>query len=128
MDGSGNIIRRGGFPFFATLEDDEVQYHLTCFDNRDGTYTVEYCSSRVGLYKLNVTLGDYDIYGSPFEVDIVPGPAHFSTSRCFGKGVEMAFFDQINDVEIVAFDAFGNRCVEGGASLVIDIQVWWIEG
>ncbi len=53
MDGAGNLIRRGGFPFFATLEDDEVQYHLSCFDNRDGTCTVEYCSSRVGLYKVD---------------------------------------------------------------------------
>lgn len=43
------------------------------WDNKDGSYTVNYKPSKVGTFSLSVTLQGANIQGSPFQIKVTPG-------------------------------------------------------
>uniref|UniRef100_A0AAR2L5V8 Calponin-homology (CH) domain-containing protein n=1 Tax=Pygocentrus nattereri TaxID=42514 RepID=A0AAR2L5V8_PYGNA len=43
---------------------------VSCKDNEDGSYTMEYIPSAAGQYDINITYGEKSIPGSPFKVTV----------------------------------------------------------
>jgi hypothetical protein len=113
----------GGLPFTATLENDTLMYNVLMMDNNDGTYSANYAVSAPGDYDLSLKLNDeHHIFGSPFAVRVVPGPAF--PSKCVAKGdglhhaksMETAYFT------IAANDALGNERKGGGDPFEVSVS------
>lgn len=62
-----------------------VQSHanVVVTDNNNGCYTVEYVAPTPGAYVASVSFYDRQIPGSPFKVNVFPGP---DASKCFAYG------------------------------------------
>ncbi|XP_036446591.1 filamin-A isoform X2 [Colossoma macropomum] len=58
---------------------------VSCKDNEDGSYTMEYIPSTAGQYDVNITYGGKSIPGSPFKVTVkdVSG----TSAEIFGPGI-----------------------------------------
>ena len=119
----GNMLALGGMPFTATLTDDECMYYLQLTDNRDGTYSAYYIISRPGIYLLSIRLNDeHDIYGSPFEVEILPSKT--VPAKCTVQGESLTRVQTGGDCQftIVARDGYGNQKKKGGDAFEVGIM------
>jgi hypothetical protein len=116
-DERGNPHAYGGARFMATLANDDLHYDLRVGDNQDGTYVVQYCTCRAGTYQLFITLGSYDIYGSPFTVTVGAGPAFARACLVRGEGVASATLGATNYFTVVTRDQYENELQQGGTDL-----------
>ena len=119
----GNMLALGGMPFTATLTDDECMYYLQLTDNSDGTYSAHYIVSRPGIYLLSIRLNDeHEIYGSPFEVEILPSKT--VPEKCTVEGESLLRVDTGKDCEfmIVARDGYSNQKKKGGDAFEVGIM------
>jgi hypothetical protein len=112
-DEAGQPCVEGGMVFATTLENDDLHYDLRTVDNDDGTYTVTYCAVMAGTFELHIILYGYDIYGSPFAVQIEP--AAFSRAKCIGDGLTTAYRDdRQHSFQVLSKDVWGNQLRDGG--------------
>ena len=119
----GNPLVFGGLPLTATLEDNECTYYLRINDNNDGTYSAYYVISRPGIYKLFIRLNDeHEIYGSPFEVDILPSKT--IPERCTAVGEALMRVHPGIDCQftITSRDNFGNQKRKGGDAFEVGVM------
>lgn len=78
----------------------------TVKDNNDGSYSVSYIAPVEGAYVASITFRDSQIPGSPFKINVVPGP-DASKCRAYGpallpnavniSGTPIEFFVDTND-------------------------------
>jgi hypothetical protein len=120
-DMTGAVAAQGGERFAASLQNDDLHYDLEVRDNEDGTYRVKYCTIRAGEYQLYLTLSDYEIYGSPFNLVVGAGEADAGHCIGSGEGLEAAQSAQVNYFTIVACDSFDNELTTGGADFQITL-------
>lgn len=84
-DLSGNQMARGGMPITATISDETHLFFLKIIDNDDGSYYCHYVLSKPGIYQLHIRLNDeHEIYGSPFELEIMP--SRTIPEKCTAEG------------------------------------------
>jgi hypothetical protein len=115
-DRDGAPVSLGGLNFTATLMDDECLFHVRVIDNDNGTYSAHYVIARPSTYTLNIRLNDeHDIFGSPFQVEVVPSQTVPAKCTCHGDCLTSGFVaNQTNTFKLVARDAFGNQKSKGG--------------
>lgn len=119
----GNALAIGGLPFTATLADDECLYYLRVTDNNDGTYAAYYVVSRPGRYQLSILLNDeHDIYGSPFEVEILPSKALPEKCTAHGEVLLHCLPAAESVFTIVSRDTFGNQKLKGGEAFEVGVM------
>jgi hypothetical protein len=114
-DETGQPVTEGGDLFAATLENDELYYDLQTLDKEDGSYTLTYCAVMAGTFELHIVLHGYDIYGSPFSVNIQP--AAMSLAHCVGagEGLVTAYRDNRKHCfQLLSRDLWGNQLLGGG--------------
>ena len=119
----GNAVAVGGMPFTATLTDTECQYYLRISDNNDGTYAAHYVVSRPGVYLLSIRLNDeHEIYGSPYEVEILPSKTIPEKSTVHGESLDTVSAGTACTFTIIARDNFGNQKKKGGDAFEVGIM------
>ncbi|KAJ8602268.1 hypothetical protein CTAYLR_003666 [Chrysophaeum taylorii] len=117
---NGAALDAGGLEFTARLESSSLLYLLEVRDEGNGTYECEYAVARAGDYELSVLLRDeYHVFGSPFPVRIVPGPASAAASVL--RGAERVVPHRPAHFELRVRDRFGNDVEKGGD--VVDARV-----
>jgi len=119
----GKKMDKGGMPITIMLQNDEALYYIKVRDNEDGTYSAHYAIGRPGLYHLHIRLNDeHEIFGSPFELEILP--SRTIPERCTAEGVAltMAATNQVSSFTITARDSFGNKKTRGGDPFEVGIM------
>jgi hypothetical protein len=104
-DQQGEHRVNGGDIFSVYLSSDDVQVAARVVDCNDGSYTATYTVPRAGAYSMHVRLrtltvhqqglahiiagfDDVPIAGSPFAVEVLPGPACPRMCTASGPGLE----------------------------------------
>jgi len=113
----GDPMKTGGDPFKVSVigpYNNDVEPKLT--DNNDGTYRVEYHPTVAGPHKVEVTLLNQAIQGSPWDVlvdrsDTDPDPSKFDV---FGPGIEKGDTADPCVFTIVAKNSKGKQLTAGG--------------
>lgn len=114
-DNDGQPMNLSGVPFTISLEDDECLFYLKVTDNDDGSYGAHYVVSRPGKFLLHVRLNDeYDISGSPFEVEILPSTTAVECCSAIGDTLTSIPAASRSLFTIIARDAYGNMKRRGG--------------
>jgi len=122
-DLNGKALDVGGMPFTATLGDEEVLYHIKVRDHGDGSYSAHYVLRRPGMYSLRIMLNsNHDIYGSPYEVEILPSKTVSRECTAEGEGLEMVRMGQLTSFVITARDLFGNSKNRGGDPFEVGVM------
>lgn len=122
-DIQGNEVLTGGMPITATISNDECLYYLKIKDNNDGTYSAHYVLSKPGIYQLGVRINDeHDIYGSPFELEILPSRTVAETTTAEGETLLRVSPKEISKFTIHAADAFGNPKTRGGDNFEVSLM------
>lgn len=120
----GDPMKTGGDPFkVSVLGPFENHVDVTVKDNNDGTYRVEYEPTDAGHHKIEVSLNNVPISGSPWNItvdrsDTDPDPNQFDV---FGPGLEGGDTANVCTFTIVAKNSKGQQLATGGAP--IDVQV-----
>ena len=132
----GQTVGPGG-PSYATELADDPRGVAFAFGGVDpGTlhaggklvrvHAVHYSVGRAGTYLLHVGLRQQSamIAGSPFELNVSPGIAHYSATRLANDGSEDSALDlplkgTVGKVgkgfKVITYDRMSNRCLVGGA-------------
>jgi hypothetical protein len=119
----GNALVNGGMPFTATLTDSECMYYLRISDNNDGTYAAYYVLSRPGIYQLHIRINDeHDIYGSPFEVEILPSKTMPDKCTAEGEALSHVFPGVVSSFTITARDLYSNQKRKGGDAFEVGVM------
>jgi hypothetical protein len=122
-DIQGQEVLTGGMPITATISNDECLYYLKIKDNDDGTYSAHYVLSKPGIYQLGVRINDeHDIYGSPFELEILPSKTIAETTTAEGETLLRVSPKEISKFKIHAADAFGNPKTRGGDNFEVSLM------
>lgn len=111
----------GGDIFTVSLDSDDLHFELVPVDNGDGTYTVEYTPTRSGTYRLSVTYGGHDIFGSPFQPEVSSAPTAASHCVASGPGMTVAQVGHTNEFDLTARDQFDEPRGTGGDSFEVTI-------
>eukprot|EP00698_Gefionella_okellyi_P016092 TRINITY_DN457_c0_g1_i1.p1 TRINITY_DN457_c0_g1~~TRINITY_DN457_c0_g1_i1.p1 ORF type:complete len:4209 (-),score=1181.95 TRINITY_DN457_c0_g1_i1:57-12683(-) len=113
FDEFGNRRRRGGDPIHVQVNGPR-DAPAKIDDQADGTYIVSYPATKVGMYTVDVRVGDELLAGAPFTSTISPGPTDASRSIATGEGLKGITAGLIANFVLEARDAFDNaRCVGG---------------
>uniref|UniRef100_A0AAR2LW12 Calponin-homology (CH) domain-containing protein n=1 Tax=Pygocentrus nattereri TaxID=42514 RepID=A0AAR2LW12_PYGNA len=64
------VGRGAGNGHLEVTIDGPSESKVSCKDNEDGSYTMEYIPSAAGQYDINITYGEKSIPGSPFKVTV----------------------------------------------------------
>ena len=90
-------------------------------DNKNGTYDASYVPKVTGNFTLDVKLDAAHIKDSPFKVEVVPAAPNASHTEASGEGLKTANTDTPAKFKIQTKDAFGNKCVTGGAPIAVAV-------
>jgi hypothetical protein len=102
-------------PFASSPEPEDLEI----FDNNDGTYTLHVITQKDGLYRLNITLADEHIRGSPFilhseyHTGIIgstgSAAGHFSSPYgvCYSPHTEQLYVADSSNNRIQVFSSHG---------------------
>lgn len=123
-DPDGNQLTTGGLPFTANLYDDTCLYHIGVHDNQNGTLSAFYIISRPGHYELSILLNDeHHIYGSPFNVEVMPSHTDPSCCMAFGECIQKMIVPEVpSTFTIVAMDSYGNKKQRGGDPFEVGVM------
>ena len=84
-------------------------------DRGNGIYLCSYGTTSAGPARLDLLCNGWALPGSPFEVNVAPGPICYSACTASGPGLRQAVRAGGEAAfTIVARDRFGNRCSGGG--------------
>jgi hypothetical protein len=88
-------------------------------DNDDGTYAVEFTPSILGRCRIELSVSDQAIPGSPFQIEIGPGPTSAQHSAVNLEGLRDVFAGCECQFFIIPKDAFYNEqpYMEGNVKL-----------
>jgi filamin len=120
-DANGNVLLVGGNKISANLAGPE-KLTANVVDNNNGTYDASYVPKIVGNYTLDVKLDSNSIHGSPFKVEVVPAAPHAGNTEASGDGIKHGNTDTPAKFKIQTKDAFGNKCVTGGAPIDVSVR------
>eukprot|EP01031_Cornospumella_fuschlensis_P036737 gene36737-44562_t len=87
----GQKVTRGNMPVTASIINEElgVLYYCAVVDNEDGTYFCQYTIPTAAKYSLHVKLnGEHAIFGSPFELTVLPTKTHAAACSAAGEVLE----------------------------------------
>jgi len=122
-DLTGASVEQGGMPFSARLEDSETMYHIKISDHDDGSYSAHYVLQRPGTFKLSVMLNSlHHVYGSPFEVEILPSKTFATKCTAQGTALEMVSLGAETNFLITARDSYGNAKDKGGDPFEVGVM------
>ena len=122
-DLNGNTVDVGGMPFTATLGNEELLYHIDIHDNNNGSYSAHYVLKKTGIFQLRILLNDvHDIYGSPFEVEILPASTVASACECLGPVLSSIPVASRSSFTIIAKDEYGNQKPRGGDPFEVGVM------
>lgn len=116
VDGDGNPVAENdeeyGYEDYGYHDSGDKTYHFQC----------KYTISRVGLYRVSIKLGNHHVYGSPYDLEGIPGAAYAKASVGYGKGLTQAHPYKMNEFVIEARDRLGNKRAEGGDAYFVEIE------
>jgi len=121
----GDPMKTGGDNFAVHVRgpyQNDVDIKQT--DNKDGTYLVEYTPTVAGPHKVEVSLNNIPISGSPWDVsidrsDTDPDPSQFDV---YGPGIEKGDTADPCIFTIVAKNSKGKQLTKGGDP--VEVQVF----
>ena len=105
-------------------DDDEHEMYGGGYGDEGKTYHFQckYTISRVGLYRVSIKLGNHHVYGSPYDLEGVPGAAYAKASVGYGRGLTQAHPYNMNEFVVEARDRLGNKRTEGGDVFFVEID------
>jgi hypothetical protein len=110
-EGTGSPKTVGGDNFIVALDLLSNPTHVispTIIDRENGTYFITESLTVAGLYQGTATLGGFNISGSPFSFQVLPGALSPSDCTITGSGLTVAIAGQTATFTVVARDVYGN--------------------
>jgi hypothetical protein len=122
-DIDGEPVSRGGMPVTCTISSDDLLYYVSLTDNENGSYSGFYTLSTPGKYQLSIRLNDeHEVFGSPYEIQILPSKTVASKSVAEGVSLREALPNVPSTFTIHACDSYGNRKARGGDQFEVGIM------
>lgn len=119
----GQEVVVGGMPITITILNEDTLYYVKVTDNRDGTYSAFYTLSQPGAFNLHIKLNDeHEIFGSPFQIEILPTRTSSQACTAEGPGITSVFSNTSTSFTVIARDIFGNRKLKGGDPFEVGIM------
>ena len=99
--------------YLLSRTDDSNLTNASVISTGNGAYAIRYCVQTCGVHDLHVLIGDDEVRGSPFRVEVVAGDA--LASSCELTKPLVTGDDQTTWVELSLFtcDSFGNYRLKG---------------
>ena len=122
----GNRMKTGGIRFEAELKGPVLE-KVIILDNENGLYTGTFSFRWSGTYVLKVYCLGNHVKGSPFKIEVDPGPPYGPNCEC--SLVKRPMARQVSRVGIPCFfdiftrDKFGNYCGHFGRGANISVTI-----
>jgi hypothetical protein len=122
----GNRMKTGGIKFDSELKGPVLE-KVIILDNTNGMYTGTFSFRWSGTYVLKVYCLGNHVKGSPFKIEVDPGPPYGPNCEC--SLVKRPMARQVSRVGIPCFfdiftrDKFGNYCGQFGRGASINVTI-----
>lgn len=108
-DKMGNTCVQGGADVRVDCTDPRVQ--TTMQDQGDGTYLLTWMTTKAGTFEAIIKIGDTQIIGSPFPIQLSSCSPDLSKSELRGEGLKSAIAGKPATISINFFDQYENTTV-----------------
>ena len=114
-DKMGNTCVQGGADIRVGCSTPGVQ--ATMQDQADGTYLLTWMTTKAGTFEATIKIGDTQIIGSPFPIQLSSCSPDLSKSELRGEGLKTAIAGKPATITINFFDMYENTTVPSDAFL-----------
>ena len=117
-DSKGKPLKAGGDTVVVAVTGaNRAQPRVT--DVKNGSYTASYTPTVAGTDRLSITLNGVPVAGSPFTVEVTPGPADVNRSTA---KVPEGRAGRPTKVLVEVFDANGNPVLDDDTTIDVTVQ------
>ena len=122
-DENGNSLETGGMARALWLEPPSGGANIigTCVDLLNGRYQGQYVPMELGTHQLHITVNGFPVYGTPFPVNVLPGPTSGARCAVTGEGIVAAVAGIRAEFILQVKDIYGNDKVYGSGSETLSV-------